>query len=187
MKKLLFSLAAIFCSLTSFASDDVAVISGSLSELNAAEPVNVYVEWDYSNATLEEKPVDTYLQSRGAEWVRDYPDELKQAESEFNKYLTKKGKKFFNVVDSKSEAQYIITVKMGDFNYGSAALSVVIGFGSGDAHLKGDVNITKADGTRVAALKAMGVPGSAYGSTDRRIDSYKRLAGWIIKLTKKAK
>lgn len=186
MKKILFSIIAVFCSITAMAGDDVTIASGSLAEIKAAGEAKVYVEWDYSNATLEKKPVAEFLKEKGSDWESEYPGELRLAESELKKAFGKC--KFVNLVESKDQAQYVFTIKMLDFHYGSTGAAVVIGWGAGDAHFDADITVTNtASQATVAVIKADGVPGGGWGNTKRRCDAYKELGEWFAKLVKKAK
>lgn len=180
-------LVALFSAITVSASDDVVLSSGSLSELVKAAPADVAIVWDYSNATLEGKNVDAFLQEKGSDWVSGYPEELNRAQTVFEKRLLKE-KKLFNVVEDQSKAKYIITIKVGDFYYGSTGMSIVIGFGAGNSSFKGTIEVTRqGESTPIAVLRAVGVPGSGMGNEARRIDAYKNLSKWVVKYVKKAK
>ena len=186
MKKFLFLMVTLFSAITMSAKDDVTVKSGSLAEVKAAGSSFVYIVWDYSSATLEGKNVDAFLKAKGADWVAGYPQELAEAEAEFAKALGKS--KFVNVTTEKDQAQYIITIKVKDFNYGNTAVAVWVGMGAGDAHLNGSVEITK-NGSKdaIAVLDADGVPGGGFGNEARRRDAYEELGECLVKLIKKAK
>lgn len=186
MKKFLFLMVALFSAITMSAKDDVTVKSGSLAEIKAAGKSNVFIVWDYSAATLGGKDVDAYLKEKGGDWAENYPQELAEAEAEFATAVGKS--KFVDVTLEKDQAQYIITVKVKDFHYGSTGVSVWIGMGAGDAHLNGSVEFTKNGSTdTIAVLDADGVPGGGYGNEARRRDAYEELGEWIVKLIKKAK
>ena len=186
MKKFLFLMVALFSVITMSAKDDVTVKSGSLAEIKAAGISKVFIVWDYSAATLEGKQVDAFLKEKGEDWVANYPQELAEAEAEFAKAVEKS--KFVNVTLEKDQAQYIITVKVKDFHYGSTGAAVMIGFGAGDAHLSGSVEFTKNGSTEtISVLDVDGVPGAGWGNERRRREAYKELGEWVVKLIKKAK
>lgn len=111
---------------------------------------------------------------------------LAEAEAEFAKALGKS--KFVNVTTEKDQAQYIITIKVKDFNYGNTAVAVWVGMGAGDAHFNATVEFTK-NGSKetVAVLDADGVPGGGFGNEARRRDAYEELGECLVKLIKKAK
>lgn len=185
MKKLLFAVVAFFAMVNvACAKDDVMLASGSLFGLNQGEQ-KVYVAFDYSAATIEGKKPADFLKEKGEEWVNNYSNELEKAEAFFCAEITKRSKTM-KIVNSEAEADYVMTVRIGNFHYGSSGLSVVIGFGAGDAHLSANVDITK-DGTKVAQIVADGVPGDGYGNEVRRNYCYIGLAKNIAKLVKKAK
>ena len=186
MKKILFLMVALFSAITMSAKDDVTVKSGSLAEIKAAGSSFVYIVWDYSAATLEGKNVDAFLKEKGDDWVAGYPQELAEAEAEFAKAVGKS--KFVNVTTEKDQAQYIITIKMKDFNYGNTSVAVWIGMGAGDAHFNATVEFTKVGSTETfAVLDADGVPGGGFGNEARRRDAYEELGEWVVKLIKRAK
>ena len=179
-------MVALFSVITMSAKDDVTIKSGSLAEIKAAGKSNVFIVWDYSAATLGGKDVDAYLKEKGGDWVENYPQELVKAEAEFAKAVGKS--KFVNVTTEKDQAQYIITIKVKDFNYGNTAVAVWVGMGAGDAHFNSTVEFTKNGSTQTfAVLDADGVPGGGFGNEARRRDAYEELGEWVVKLIKKAK
>ena len=186
MKKIIFLFVALLSVITMSAKDDVTVKSGSLAEIKNSVSSFVYIVWDYSSATLEGKNVDAFLKEKGADWVAGYPQELAEAEAEFAKALGKS--KFVNVTTEKDQAQYIITIKVKDFNYGNTAVAVWVGMGAGDAHFNATVEFTK-NGSKetVAVLDADGVPGGGFGNEARRRDAYEELGECLVKIIKKAK
>jgi hypothetical protein len=186
MKKILILLLVLFSVNSSlYSKDDVTVKSGSLYELKARKDVKVNVVWDYTKSTIEGKSIDTFLNEKGQEWVSAYPKEIETAETWFKDKINQKTKTI-NVVDSKAE--YVITVNVSDFHYGSTGLSVMVGFGSGNAHLSGKVIFTKVGSTEpIAILDVDGVPGSGFGNEKRRCSSYEKLGKWIVKLISDAK
>ena len=182
MKKIIFLFVALLSVITMSAKDDVTVKSGSLAEIKNSVSSFVYIVWDYSSATLEGKNVDAFLKEKGADWVAGYPQELAEAEAEFAKALGKS--KYVNVTTEKDQAQYIITIKVKDFNYGNTAVAVWVGMGAGDAHFKFTKNGSKET---VAVLDADGVPGGGFGNEARRRDAYEELGECLVKIIKKAK
>lgn len=187
MKKTLLTLFIIIAGVvTATAKSDVELQKGSLNELKGSN-AKVFVRWDYKNSTIEEKPVAAYLKERGAEWERDYPAELARAEKSFRERLNKKSKDVSTVTE-ESDADYVIVMKVKDFNYGQTALAVVVGFGSGDARLYGTMEIyKKGQKEPIAVLDVDGVHGNGYGSEIRRETTYCDLADNLAKMIKKAK
>lgn len=187
MKKTLLTLVIILVGVvTATAKSDVELQKGSLKDLKGSN-AKVFVRWDYTNSTIEDQPVAAYLKERGAEWERDYPAELTRAERAFRECLNSKSKDIQVVTDEKN-ADYIIVIKVRDFNYGQTALAVVVGFGSGDARLYGTMEIyKKGQKEPVAILDVDGVHGNGYGSELRRENTYRDLAENLAKMIKKAK
>ncbi len=186
MKKFLFLMVALFSAMTMHAKDDVTIKSGSLSEIKAAGSSKVFIVWDYSAATLEGKNVTEFLKEKGEDWVQAYPGELAEAEAGFAKTVNES--KFVKVTTNKDEAQYIITIKAKNFDYGNTAASVIVGFGAGDAHLDAIVEFNKKGSKEtLAVLDVDGVPGNGFGNERRRRNTYEELGEWVVKLIKKGK
>jgi len=187
MKKTLLTLFVILAGIvTATAKPDVSLIKGSLLELKGSN-AKIFVRWDYTKSTIEDKPVAAYLKERGADWERDYPAELTRAEKAFRERLGDKSKDV-STVTKESEADYVIVMKVKDFNYGQTALAVTVGFGAGDARLSGTMEIyKKGQKEPIAVLDVDGVHGKGYGSELRRENTYRDLAENLAKLIKKAK
>ena len=79
-------------------------------------------------------------------------------------------------------------MKVKDFNYGITGLAVAVGFGAGDSHLYGTMEIyKKGQAEPIAVLDVDGVPGAGFGNEIRRVEAYRELAENLAKLIKKAK
>lgn len=187
MKKTLLAILIILAGIaTATAKPDVTVIKGSLLELKKSN-AKMFVRWDYANSTIEGKEVNAYLKERGDDWVRDYDTEIAKAESNFRERLDEESKDVQTTNDENS-AEYTIVMKVKDFQYGQAGLSVAIGFGAGDAHLTGTMEIyKKGQAEPIAVLDVDGVPGAGFGNEIRRVEAYRELAENLANLIKKAK
>ena len=187
MKRIVLLLSFVmFCVVSMFAKADVTLQSGSLSKLKASK-AKVYVVWDYTHATLEGKNVKEFLKEKGADWERDYKAELQRAEKNFMDRFNDKTKSV-TVTDKKSEAEYTIVIEVKDFHYGSTGVSVMIGFGAGDAHMNALMNFyEKGVKESFAVIDVDGVAGAGYGNEKRRVETYREVAEQVVKLIKKAK
>ena len=187
MKRIVLLLSFVmFCVVSMFAKADVTLQSGSLSKLKASK-TKVYVVWDYTHATLEGRNVKEFLKEKGADWEKDYKDELQRAEKNFMERFNDKTKSV-TVTDKKSEAEYTIVIEVKDFHYGSTGVSVMIGFGAGDAHMNALMNFyEKGVKAPFAVIDVDGVAGAGYGNEKRRVETYRELAEQVVKLIKKAK
>lgn len=186
MKKFLIAtLVALMSCMSLFAKSDVELIKGSVLELKNSK-ATICAVWDYSQSTIEDKEISAYLKEMGPEWQRDYAAEIKRAENAFIKRLQKKSKDVVAV--EGTDADYKIVVKVSNFHYGSTGLSVVIGFGAGDAHLDGTVEVYKVGKDQpIAVFNMNGVPGGGWGNEKRREECYRELANHLVKQIKKAK
>lgn len=187
MKKIILAIFVIFAAVAvASAKPDVTVIKGSLVELRKSN-AKMFVRWDYSNSTIEGKEVNAYLKERGDDWVRDYDAEITRAESNFRERLDDESKDVQTTTD-ESSAEYTIVMKVKDFNYGITGLAVAVGFGAGDSHLYGTMEIyKKGQSEPIAVLDVDGVPGAGFGNEIRRVEAYRELAENLAKLIKKAK
>lgn len=187
MKRIVLLLSFVMCCVVSmFAKADVTLKSGSLSKLKTSK-AKVYVVWDYTHATLEGKNVKEFLKEKGADWEKDYKDELQRAEKNFMERFNDKTKSV-TVTDKKSEAEYTIVIEVKDFHYGSTGVSVMIGFGAGDAHMNALMNFyEKGVKAPFSVIDVDGVAGAGYGNEKRRVETYRELAEQVVKLIKKAK
>lgn len=187
MKQTLLVLVIILTGIaTATAKPDVTVIKGSLVELKKSN-AKIFVRWDYTNSTIEGKEVNAYLKERGDDWVRDYDTEIARAESNFRERLDDESKDVQTTTE-ESSAEYTIVMKVKDFNYGITGLAVAVGFGAGDSHLYGTMEIyKKGQSEPIAILDVDGVPGAGFGNEIRRVEAYRELAENLAKLIKKAK
>ena len=184
MKKILVFIMLCACAIGVQAKSDLQLISGSLAELKGSK-AKVCATWDYSNSTIEKQDIKAFLKEKGAEWERDYEEEIERAEANFISRINDKTKDIQAITD-KDQADYEIVLKVKDFDYGKTALAVVIGFGSGDARLYGTMEIYKKGNSQpIAVLDMDGVSGAGYGNEIRRVEAYRELAELLAKLIKK--
>ena len=88
-------------------SHDVAVLGGTPAFLK--QDKKVFVELDFSNCIVEDKPLDDYLAGRGEDFVRDWPDDVNQIANDFIIFFNKRCKPM-KAVENKNDAEYILTV-----------------------------------------------------------------------------
>ena len=177
---------ALLSCVNGFSKSDLQLIKGSLAELKGSK-AKVCAIWDYSKSTIENQDIKAFLEEKGADWVRDYDAEIERAESNFISRINEKTTDV-KAITSKEDAEYTIVIKVSNFDYGKTALSVVIGFGSGDARLYGSIEIYKKSVSEpIAVLEMDGVSGAGYGNEKRRVEAYRELAESLAKLIRKGK
>ena len=185
MKKILAFIMLCACVMTTQAKSDLQLKKGSIVELKGSN-ASLSIVWDYINSTIEKKAIKDFLREKGADWEADYDNEIKKAEANFISRLNDKSKDVRAITEGNGD--YKIVVKVSEFHYGSAAASVLVGFGAGDARLYGLIEIYKKGSTEpIAVLDMDGVSGSGYGNEVRRVEAYRELAELLSKLIKKAK
>lgn len=187
MKKAVLTLViALMASMNAMAGSDLKLESGSVKELKGSG-ATVCAVWDYSNSTIEEKSIKDFLKEKGAEWERDYPDEIKRAEDNFIERLNDKAKKSFTAV-SGNDADYKLVIKVKNFDYGSSSASIWVGFGAGDARIYGKMELYKKGVSEpLAVFDLDGVSGSGGGNEKRRVEAYRELAELFCDIVKKGK
>lgn len=145
------------------------------------------VEVDYSDLNIEGKPCMQYLQDRGEENVRDWKSDMELCISQFVEKWNKDNKGALKAIAEKDEGTPLrLVVKMKRLHLGITALAVVVGFGSGDAHLACEVDIY--DGNKeITKLRIDDLSsGSQYTESQRLRDIFKKLAARSVKCLKKA-
>ena len=187
MKKTILTLVvALMASVNAMAGSDLKMESGSVKELKGSG-ATICAVWDYSNSTLEEKSIKEFLKEKGEDWERDYPKEIQNAEDNFIERLNDKSKKNFKAV-SGDDADYKLLIKVKNFDYGSRAASVWVGFGAGDARIWGKMELYKKGVSEpIAIFDIDGVGGSGGGNEWRRIEAYRELAELFCDIVKKGK
>ena len=187
MKRLLLLVAGLLCAVTMFAKDDVSLEKGSVKELKGSK-AKVCVKWDYSNSTIEEKPVAEFLKEKGEDWVRDYDKELKVAEAAFLAAIDDEAGKHITVLVDESPSEYVMVIKVKNFYYGSTQATFTVGFGAGDARLWGKVEIyRKGENEPIAVLDVDGVHAGGFGNEMRRATCYAQLGENVGEIIKKGK
>ena len=122
MKRILLAAVALLCAANLFAGG-LTVKSGDVSVLKT--PAQAKVVFDYSKTYVGEdgaktKTLTQYLKSRGADFVKDWPNDHVEAESYFINRFNKKNKKGLTIAEGGKPA-YIITVKVEVLDMGNAA------------------------------------------------------------------
>ena len=152
------------------ADSDMNFIRGNACIVNDQQ--KCVVEVDYSDLNIEGKPCMQYLQDRGEENVRDWKSDMELCVSQFVEKWNKDNKGALKAIAEK--------------DVGITALAVVVGFGSGDAHLACEVDIY--DGNKeITKLRIDDLSsGSQYTESQRLRDIFKKLAARSVKCLKKA-
>ena len=185
MKKSLLIAAALLVSAMAFAKDYLYPVSGSISVLkNKAN--TLYVQFDYTQATVEGINFFEWQKARGEEWVRDWPYEEAGIRDYFIKYFNKKNKKGAAIVSDPSLATHKMIITPSMIDMGNTGGAFVPGFNpkSGGAVLWGTVEILdNRTGETVLVLKMDEIRGnSGYSETIRLKLAVYDLAGELAGL-----
>jgi len=182
----LFLTVSLLVSLKMMAGSDLKLIKGSVLELKGSK-ATICAKWDYSNSTIEKKSIEEFLETKGEEWKRDYPQEIANAEQNFISRLRDKASKNVTPVEG-DDADYMIIVKVRNFSYGNTSAAVWVGFGAGDARLWGTMEIyKKGESEPIAIIDIDGAGGAGYGNEKRRVECYREIAELLADILKKAK
>lgn len=166
---------------------NINVLSGDLSVINNPE-ITATVIFDYSDLMIEGKPWKEHLESRGEDFVRDWPTESTQSEAYFIKCWNKDNKKGLQVTTTKGK-DYTMVFDVNELDMGSGAASFFIGFGAGGAKMTGMMYLFQGDNSvPVLTVEIDGQTGRS-GMTEiaRRLDLYGELAEDMVKTMKKTK
>ncbi|MDR0828912.1 MAG: hypothetical protein LBN95_02220 [Prevotellaceae bacterium] len=117
MKKLLFTFVCLFGAMSLFAGNPVSVKSGDVSVLK--DVTTALLELDFSNATVEGKTIDEYLESRGSDFVRDFPQDKEYSALMFAAQYNKKNKGL-HVATDVSDAVLKFVIHVDKLDYGNA-------------------------------------------------------------------
>jgi hypothetical protein len=116
IKSLLISLLCLFGTVTLFAGNPITVKSGSISALKS--PVKALFEVDWSATKVGDQTLDTYLQGRGPDWVRDWPRDKETAASYFKTRFNKKSKGM-KITSDASVATHKMLIRVKNLDVGN--------------------------------------------------------------------
>ena len=189
MKKVILCAAALLiCAANLFAGGDVTVVSGDASILKSGETARVIFNYDKTYVGEDGAKTQTlkqYLKSRGADYVRDWPEDHKKAEEWFVTRFNKKNKRGLTLQEGSSGAKYVFEVKVEVLDMGNAA-GAFVGFGAkaGGVIAWGEILVKDAKGKKVLLkLKFNEIKGKASPSETMRLGlCYMDLATRIAKV-----
>jgi len=188
MKRLLTFVVMLVSAIAMYAGNPVVVTAGNPVVFNEAS--QALVEVDYSKTMVKDQTLDAYLKGRGADFVRDWPDDKDKALEYFIVRFNKKNKKGMQIGRHWSDAKYkmVIIVDWMDMGNGGSAFNPWASAKAGGVIMKGrcDVIDLKA-GQYVCRMDFDEVKGIGHPSETVRLGmTYFELASNIFKLTKKA-
>lgn len=188
MKKyyLLFSLV-ILSSMSLFAKGGIKVVCGDLSVINKSD-ITATVLFDYTNLKIEGKPYMEHLESKGKDFVRDWPSETLTSETYFIKCWNHDNDDGLQVTASSGN-EYKMVFVVTEMDMGSGAASMLVGFGAGGATMNAMMYIIQGDNNvPILSVKIDGQSGRS-GMTElvRRTDLYGELAEDLVETIQKTK
>ena len=183
-KAFYFILFVFFCLNYVNAGNPVIVKSGKFSALKNCG--DIIYEFDYSEATIDGKPLLEYFKGRGEDFLRDWPINSKAGESGFAAMFNKKNKLGINMVENSSNAKYKLLVKVSKLDIGNSAGTFVpfAGAKAGGVILWGTAVFTDiSSGDAVVSLAIDEVKGTGSPSEKvRMVLTYSTLATTMCKL-----
>ncbi len=190
MKKVLLSCVLLLSTLLTFAGDEVKLVAGSVKDLRDAE-ATIEFAVDYSETKVEEKSLNEYLRSRGADFVKDWPANSKDAREFFVVRYNKKNKKFAQISESdaaKAKYKMVLHVKTMDTGNGGGMFIPMASSKAGGVIVNGSVDVAeKATGRPVCKFALKDAKGMSHVSETKRIGlCYFEIASDIAKIIKKS-
>ena len=171
------------------AKDDKVTLTAGDGKAIVKSEKTATLEFDYSNTIAEGKPLKEHLQTRGENFVKDWPELAKSARERFIERFNSKNKKGVQIVEGdKADLKMKITIEKLDF--GNTGTAVVFGgFGSaGGAEITGKLVVTDAaTGEQVATYDLHEIRSNGtYDFTEgKRLGTcYENVAKMIIKASK---
>jgi len=168
-KSLLSIATCLLCTVSVFAANTVSVTSGKSAALKVSS--KALFEVDYSATTIEDLPLDEYLQKRGEDYVKNWAKDTDYAAKYFIDRFNKKNKGL-KIVSNQSEASYKIVIHVNILDMGNSA-SMFIPFASAKAGgiiMTGTVDIVDIKSNEVVcSLAADQVKGGAHVSATVRM------------------
>jgi len=168
-KSLLSIATCLLCAVSAFAANTVSVASGKSAVLK--ESSKALLEVDYSATTIENLPLDEYLQKRGEDYVKNWPKDTDYAAKYFIDRFNKKNKGL-KIVSNQSEASYKIVIHVQELDMGNSG-SMFIPYASAKAGgiiMIGTVDIVDIKSNEVVCTLAVDqVKGGAHVSATVRM------------------
>ena len=187
MKTRVLFIALLFIGILSAkAANPVTISAGSAAALkNCGEVVCVF---DYSNATIKGKPLMEYLESRGEDFVRDWPTDTETINMSFMTFFNMKNKLGIQMVSASETAKYkfVLTYSEMDLGNGGSSLAPFSNAKAGGFIMSGTANfIDISTGETVLSfaideLKGLG----GFTETSRRTTTHFDLTKKMFKLMK---
>lgn len=188
MRKFMTMLAAFLIAAVCYASDDVTVLSGNPAIFQLQEEAEL--EIDYSNAVVNDKTLDGYLQDRGEDFVRDWPGNAKYAREYFVVRFNKKNKKGMQIVSESSNAKYKIVFQISKLYMGNVSGAILGGFASkaGGVIVSGLLEVVNMETNKsVCCFNIHELQGTSHFSETVRLGlCYFDVASEALKIAKKA-
>lgn len=189
MKKCFCLIMGIMTSLMSFAGDEITLRSGNPKVLYQA--VSAALEIDYSSTMVKKETLDEYLKGRGEDFVRDWPEDIKKAQSYFVTRFNKKNKKGMQLVEADESVAYkmVIHISYLDMGNGGSAFNPWASAKAGGVIMNGVVDIIDLKKNKiVCSMSAEDVKGLGHVSETVRLGMcYFELASRMLKFAKSYK
>jgi len=122
IKSLLFTAMCLFCAVSLFANNTVTVKSGKASVLR--ESAKAFLEIDYAATKVGDQTLDEYLEMRGENFVKNWPNDIAFAAKYFKDRFNKKNKGLKTAPD-ESTVSYKIIIHINHLNMGNSGSAFV--------------------------------------------------------------
>jgi hypothetical protein len=151
------------------------------------------VEFDYSNALVKNLPLEDYLDSKGEDYKKDWPDIQKGAEQKFVEKFNDENKDGMLILSNVKRASYKIIVHVNNLNLRKISIAKTVLLGP--AGQNGSINISAvidiidiSNNNTLCQYQADNISGSTsykFSEASRVAASYGEVAESLIDQAKK--
>lgn len=190
MKRVLLLFCSIFYCALSYAGDEIILKSGNPKVLY--ESVEATLEIDYSETMVKTETLNEYLNRRGADFVKDWPEDSQKAKEFFIVRFNKKNKNGMQIIETVGQsAPYKIVLHVSYLDMGNGGSSFVpwASAKAGGVIMNGTLDIIDVENKAiVCTMSAEEVKGVGHPSETIRLGAcYFELASRMLKYAKSYK
>lgn len=190
MKRAILFICCILTGVLSFAGDEISLKSGNPKVLY--ENSKATLEIDYSKTMVKKETLKEYLNRRGADFVKDWPDDSRKAREYFIVRFNKKNKNGMQIIETEGKSapyKIILHVSYLDMGNGGSAFNPWASAKAGGVIMNGTLDIVDVNKNMlVCSMSADEVKGIGHPSETVRLGAcYFELATRMLKFAKSYK
>ena len=187
MKRAILFIFCILVGVMSYAGDEISLKSGNPKVLY--DNSKATLEIDYSKTMVKKETLKEYLNRRGADFVKDWPDDSKKAREFFIVRFNKKNKNGMQIIETEGKSapyKIILHVSYLDMGNGGSAFNPWASAKAGGVIMNGTLDIVDVNKNMlVCSMSADDVKGIGHPSETVRLGAcYFELATRMLKFAK---